>query len=88
MVFHKKRLLYIYHSRQYICNAVLQTKQITAYAYDTAGVMKTVPFVFTLLIGTIYLSHTTQVAGGTVFGGNASCMLTTLSNSYFMSGVV
>ena len=31
------------------------------------GVMKTVPSVYTVLINNIYLSRSTQVAGGTVF---------------------
>ena len=33
----------------------------------TAGVMKTVRSVYTILINTIHLPHSTQVAGGTIF---------------------
>ena len=36
-------------------------------AIHTAGVMKMVPLVYTLAINTIYLSHCTQVASGTLF---------------------
>ena len=35
--------------------------------FFTFGVIKTVPSVYTLLMDTIYLSHSTQVAEGTVF---------------------
>ena len=40
---------------------------IYTYIFDTAGVMQTVPLMYILLINTIYLSYSTQVAWGTVF---------------------
>ena len=40
---------------------------INSYTVHTAGAMKTVPSVYTLLMKTICLSHSTQVAERTVF---------------------
>ena len=40
---------------------------IALASLHTAGVMKTVPLVYTVFIKTIYLSHSTQVPEETVF---------------------
>ena len=37
---------------------------------STAGVMKTVPSVYTLFMNTVYVSTSSQVAGETVFGNH------------------
>ena len=39
----------------------------TICRYNTAGFTNTVPSVYTLIINTLYLSHSTQVAEETVF---------------------
>ena len=54
--------------------------------FFTAGVVKTVPSVYTLSINTIYSSHSTQVAGETILRkhtvakGYSQIKLTTIEN--------
>ena len=43
---------------------------------NTAGFMKTIQSVYTLLMNTIYLSHGTQIAEGTLFRKHSVCKLT------------
>ena len=47
--------------------SVMNKVSILIFMFVTAGFIKKVPSVYTLLMNTIYQSHSTQVAEGTVF---------------------